>query len=485
MIYKIVVHGEREIIMTNKIQMLDKTLVNELLLKNRCLDNLWKLCDYGTRFAGTQGERKARDFIVDELNDYGLQVKLESFEHQGWKRGTASVKILEPFERELLTISLAGGPSTDSEGITGEIVFVGNGTPAEFNRVKDQIKGNIVLSSSLAPKNECIPPRQCHRRTKYGRAVELGASAFIFMNSQMGMLPQTGSLRQNRLGEIPAVTVPFEEGELLKRYLSMGKLKIRITAENESFVNRTSNVVVELPGRNQDEIVLIGGHYDCHDNSPGAGDNGAGVTTILELARILALSKVEFEKTIRFVFFGVEELACVGSSFYVLNHLDEHEKIKLMLNIDSPAQRGGKTFDVGGFNDLGEFILQAANEISYPMKLRNPSFGGDQISFIVRGIPAASIRKSSTQGIFSNQDTTIMEDRGWGHTSADTPDKIRAVDINEGAIITGRVLIRAAMHKGPIAMHRSENEVNEILQRHGMDEVLDYMQWPNIPIYPW
>jgi hypothetical protein len=119
------------------------------------------------------------------------------------------------------------------------------------------------------------------------------------------------------------------------------------------------------------------------------------------------------------------------------------------------------------------------------MKLRNPSFGGDQISFIVRGIPAASIRNSSTQGMFSHQVPTMKEDRGWGHTSADTPDKITAVDINEGAIVSGRVLIRAAMHKGPIAMHRSENEVNEILQRHRMDEVLDYMHWPNIPIYPW
>lgn len=485
MIYVILDYGKVVIILTNKIQMLDKTLVSEILLENRCLNDLWELCDYGTRFAGTDGERKAREFIVEKLNNFGLQAKQEPFEHQGWKRGTARVEILEPFKRELLTISLAGGPSTDPEGIIGEIVSVGNGTPAEFNRVKESIKGNIVLSSSLAPKNECLPPRQCHRRAKYGRAVEFGASAFIFMNSQRGMLPQTGSLRQNKIGEIPAVTVPFEEGELLKRYLKMGKLKVRMTVENESFTNKTANIVGELPGKNEDDVVLIGGHYDCHDNSPGAGDNGSGVITILELARILASKGVEFEKTIRFVFFGVEELACVGSSFYVLNHLDELDKIKLMLNVDSPAARGGKTFDVGGFEDLGKFILQTSNDIFYPMKLRNPSFGGDQISFIVRGIPAASIRNSPTPGMFSYQGPITMEDRGWGHTSGDTPDKIKAADINEGAIIAGRVLIRAAEFKGPIARHRKENEVNCLLKKYGMDEVLDYMQWPNIPIYPW
>jgi hypothetical protein len=119
------------------------------------------------------------------------------------------------------------------------------------------------------------------------------------------------------------------------------------------------------------------------------------------------------------------------------------------------------------------------------MKLRNPDFGGGQVSFIVRDIHAASTRKSPFPGRFSYQDPITMEDRGWGHTSRDTPDKVKAADINEGAIVAGGVLIRAADQKGLIAKHRSEDEVNYILQKHGMDEVLRYMQWPNIPIYPW
>lgn len=471
--------------MNVKIRKLDKEIVSETLLYNRPLKNLWALCDYGTRFAGTEGEKLARDFIVTKLKDYQLEPKTEPFEHLGWKRGYARLEILEPFEMELHPISLAGGPSTGPEGITSEIISVGNGTPAEFDKVKDKIRDNTVLSTSLAPRSECIPPRQCHRRTKYGRSIKFGAKAFIFMNSQVGMLPQTGSLKQNKMGEIPAVTVPFEEGELLKRYHSTGKLKIRLTVENESFPNRTSNIVAELPGKRDDEVILIGGHYDSHDNSPGAQDNGTGVTTLLELSKILASSGVEFEKTIRFVFFGVEELACVGSSFYVLNHKDELDKIKLMINVDSPGAKGGKTFDVGGFKDVGEFILAASEDMEYPMKLPNPAFGGDQISFIIRGVPTASIRKTNTLGMFSYQGPVTMEDRGWGHTSADTPDKITSAQINEGAIISGRMLIRAADHKGLIAKHRTEKEVQNILQKHGMDEVLQIMEWPNIPIWPW
>jgi len=471
--------------MENKIDKLDKEIVSEILIKNRCYKNLWTLCDFGTRFAGKPGERLAREFIINELKTYGLEPKIEPFKHLAWKRGTAKLEVLKPIKRELVTISLAGCPSTEPDGVTGEILDVGNGTPAEFESVKGEIKEMIVLSSSLAPTVECNPPRQCHRRTKYGRAVEFGAKAFIFMNSQPGMLPQTGSLRQNRLGEIPAVTVPFEEGELIKRSLKKGQIKIRITVENESFKNSTSNIVVEILGKNEDEVILIGGHYDCHDNSPGAQDNGTGVVSLLELARILASSGVEFEKTIRFVFFGVEELATVGSSFYVLDNRDDLKKIELMMNLDSPGAQGGKTFDAGGFDDLGRFIHNVSKEISYPMKISKPSFGSDSLPFILRGIPSVSIKKSQSPGLFSYKGPITFEDRGWGHTSGDTPDKITPAQINEGAIIAGRVLIRAADYKGVIAKHRTEEEVRKILEKHGMDEVLFYMKYPNIPIWPW
>ena len=155
------------------------------------------------------------------------------------------------------------------------------------------------------------------------------------------------------------------------------------------------------------------------------------------------------------------------------------------MNLDSPGAQGGKTFDVGGFDDLGPFILKVSKEISYPMKLSRPSFGSDSLPFILRGVPSASMKKSRSPGLFSYQGPLVFEDRGWGHTSGDTPDKVTPAQINEGAIIAGRVLIRAANHKGEIAKHKTEDEVRKTIERHGMDEVLYYMKYPNIPIWPW
>ncbi len=463
---------------------LDKEIISEVLIKNYAYKKLWDLCDFGTRFAGSPGEETAREYIISELKEYGFKPKIEKFEHLGWKRGTADLKILHPYERQLTASSLAGGPSTQGD-IGGTIVSVGNGTPAEFEAKKHEIKDHIVLSSSLSPKTQCKPPRQCHRRTKYGRAVEFGAKAFIFMNSQPGMLHQTGSLRQNKEGEIPAVTIPFEEGELLKRFVEKGDVEIQLDVKNTSFTNQTGNIVAEIKGKNPDEIVLIGAHYDCHDDSPGALDNGTGVTTLLELARILMNSGVEFEKTIRFVFFGVEELATVGSAFYVLKHKKELQNIDLFYNLDSPGSLGGKTYDVGGFNDLGKYILKTANEIEYPMKLATPSYGGDNVPFILRGVPTAGLRKTESPGMFSYPGSLNMEDRGWGHTPADTPDKLLPAQINEGVIIAGRFLIRTASTKGKIAEHKTEEDVKTLLAESGMDEVFHYMKYPIIPIWPW
>jgi Predicted aminopeptidases len=62
------------------------------------------------------------------------------------------------------------------------------------------------------------------------------------------------------------------------------------------------NIEVEIPGgKNADEIVVIGGHYDSVVGSPGANDNGTGAVGVLALARMFADKKPN--RTLRFVEF--------------------------------------------------------------------------------------------------------------------------------------------------------------------------------------
>ncbi len=93
------------------------------------------------------------------------------------------------------------------------------------------------------------------------------------------------------------------------------------------------NVIAELPGENDDNVVMAGAHLDSVQAGPGIQDNGSGSSGLLELAE--QLSKVQPENTLRFAWWGAEEAGLLGSRAYV-NGLSqaERDRIALYLNFD-------------------------------------------------------------------------------------------------------------------------------------------------------
>ncbi|MFQ6054211.1 MAG: aminopeptidase, partial [Candidatus Bathyarchaeia archaeon] len=116
---------------------LEISVVGDIWTSNEAFENLTVLCDsFGSRFAGTEGEKLAVDFIASKMREYGLEnVAADEFTYTGWKRGEARLEMLHPFERRLETISLALSPPTPPEGIEGEVVDLGTGSPEEFEAV--------------------------------------------------------------------------------------------------------------------------------------------------------------------------------------------------------------------------------------------------------------------------------------------------------------------------------------------------------------
>lgn len=62
------------------------------------------------------------------------------------------------------------------------------------------------------------------------------------------------------------------------------------------------------------EVLIISAHFDCVQGSPGADDDGTGVAALLEIARLLQGNPQS--RTIRLVFFNLEETGLVGSRSY-------------------------------------------------------------------------------------------------------------------------------------------------------------------------
>jgi Peptidase family M28 len=97
-----------------------------------------------------------------------------------------------------------------------------------------------------------------------------------------------------------------------------------------------SNLIAEKKGKDED-IVIIGAHYDTVPGTPGADDNASGVAGLLELARLHKESSNK--KTLVFVAFVNEEPPCfgsprMGSMFYAKKLKDRGTPVEVMISLE-------------------------------------------------------------------------------------------------------------------------------------------------------
>ena len=76
-----------------------------------------------------------------------------------------------------------------------------------------------------------------------------------------------------------------------------------------------NNIVVDIPGVGvPGEVLVFSAHIDAVADSPGADDDGSGTAALLEAARVL--SGRSMQRTVRLIFFNLEEVGLVGSRAY-------------------------------------------------------------------------------------------------------------------------------------------------------------------------
>ena len=138
------------------------------------------------------------------------------------------------------------------------------------------------------------------------------------------------------------------------------------------------NIEAVLPGHDtEDEVIVVGAHYDSVVGCPGADDNASGVAALLELARLLAGTTLQ--RTVRFVAFATEEAPFfdgdeMGRNLYARRAHAQGERIEAMLSLetlgyytDTPgSQRYPFPFSLF-YPDTGNFIGFVGNLSSRPL----------------------------------------------------------------------------------------------------------------------
>ena len=423
--------------------------------------HLETLVDIGNRMAGSDGEREAAERTRDALEAAGARnARLEPFDVQGWTRGGSSIEAGET------TQDCIALPRSPSERATAPLIDLGYGLPEEFEEA--DLEGAIVMVRSDIPE---YYERYIHRREKYYDAVEHGAAGFVYRNHVEGCLPPTGSVgtADDPIGEIPAVGVSSEVGARLARRFDGEEVELAVEAtihdvdeprssvsQTESDPTESQNVHAEL-GPDTDERVLVTSHVDAHDIAEGALDNGAGTAMIVEIANALATRDADLERRVEFVAFGAEEVGLVGASNYAAE--TDLETITAVVNNDGVVRDRTLSLTTHGFEDLEAAADEIAGRYDHPMETV-PKLGphSDHWPFVQRGVPGYHVKSTSDD-----------VGRGWGHTFADTLEKLEVRTLREQAILLTDLVAHLASENVAVE-HREPAAIRTDLEEQGLAE---------------
>ncbi|WP_276279729.1 M28 family metallopeptidase [Halorussus caseinilyticus] len=393
---------------------------------------LTRLTEIGDRMGGSPGERRAAELVVEGFERAGArEVSVESFEMNRWTRDEAELAVTHPVERSFETIALPYSPPGE---VRGELVDAGHGTPAELDEM--DVEGKIVVASTTTPKGS----RFIHRMEKFGHAAAAGAAAFVFRNHKPGQLPPTGALRFDREAAVPGVGVSLETGDWLTDYADRGgRAVLRVDAETTP---GTSHNARGRLGPETDDEILVVGHHDAHDIAEGALDNGCGITVVVAAAHLLA--RMDLDATVRVAGVGCEETGLLGAE--TLAERLDLGSVRAVVNVDGAGRFRNLRAHTHGSETMEELVASVADEANQPIAVREQVHPfSDHWPFLERGVPALQLHSESGE-----------RGRGWGHTHADTRDKVDDRNLREHAMLTA-LLVREVARTDEIPRPSAES----------------------------
>jgi Zn-dependent M28 family amino/carboxypeptidase len=369
----------------------------------------------GTRAAGTSGYTASADYVVDTMEAAGWNVELNEFPFTFVPPPT--LQQLTPVAANYETGAFTG---TGFGAVTGSVI------PVDINLVPPRASTSGCEAADFAGLNfagpndiALIQRGTCPFADKALNAEAAGAEAVIIFNQ--GDTPLRLDLIIGTLGgldvvDIPVVGASFANGESLAQAGSTAYVQVD-PPESRPQVN----VIAELPGTNDGNVVMAGAHLDSVQRGPGINDNGSGSAALLETAQVLA--KLKPQNTLRFAWWGAEEAGLLGSEAYVASlSAEELARIALYLNFDM----------VGSPNYI--FMVYDGDESGFPAPVAVPdgsveiedlfesyyTFAGepyddaefsgrsDYEAFILNGIPAG--------GLFTGAEVpkTVQQQAIWG-----------------------------------------------------------------------
>lgn len=258
--------------------------------------------ELGGRNAGSDAEHAAADYLIGLMEEIGLSdVEKAAADCDRWQFNGASLTV-DGEEYDVYSYATA---STPAEGLTAEIVYVGDGTMWDYEGL--DVTGKIVLIDIDQRSNWWITYPMLEAQYQ-------GAAAILAANvGGFAQIADDALNCQDICGPtaIPTLSIGLADSQAIQEKLSQGPVTAKLVVDNEvSEGGTTYNLLGRIPGKSSDYQIIVGGHYDVHFT--GFQDDNCAVGLVLAMAKAMIDSGYQPENDIVFCLHGAEEW---GSSY--------------------------------------------------------------------------------------------------------------------------------------------------------------------------
>ncbi len=354
--------------------------------------------DIGPRLTGSHRLMVAEQWCRDQFASWGLDAKLEKWGDfpVGFDRGPWSGGMVTPEEIDYDFITPAWTP-----GAVGPVQGKATLYPkslAELKRRKAELKGAWVVR----PRDWDIDRKL---RDKIDDALgDVGPAGLVVSDrNEAGELVHTygdSDIEWTSLPTLVKVNLRADQHrDLVERLEASEAVQLALSIDNRFFNGPVPqhNVIADLVGSEKpDEIVVVGGHLDSWDGATGANDNGTGVATTLEAARLLVAAGAKPKRTIRFMLWSGEEQGLLGSRWFAAHPMVPLRDTVAVINMDALFPFGrthGMTVVAKGSTELEPYFAEAAATVERELFADTAPeagafFRSDHYPFAERGVPA-------------------------------------------------------------------------------------------------
>jgi aminopeptidase YwaD len=369
----------------------------------------------GPRPSWSPANHLAEEYISGELRRLGLQVERQEFPNPVW--------ILEEIRmtlagREVEILVNPFSPPCDIEAGLAPACTLAELETADLTGKIALLYGDLT-KQPIAAKGWFLKEERDIRI--YDLLEQKKPLAVLTVQAMPGSI--------NRLIEdqeflLPSATLPNESALFVFNHLNE-TCRLLITSRMQA--GEAANLVARMPGR-RPEVVVMCAHFDTKIDTPGAGDNAAGIAALLGLAEHFAGSTPEVG--LEFIAFNNEEYLPIGDDTYMAKVGEEHLKeILAAVNFDGLGHiLASNTLAI--FTHSEEF-KSAVEEIKkgYPaVEWVEPWPQSNHSTFSWRGVPALAF---SSQALIP-----------YCHQRFDTAEWVSASRVEEAVLLTADIIER-------------------------------------------